>query len=79
MCIYSIPLYYTLYILCSFPLLQDIGYSPLCYVLGSCGSPILYTVCVSINPRLLIYPPLLSSLVTIHLFSMSVSLVLFCK
>ena len=79
MCIYAIPLYYILYILCSFPLLQDTAYSSLCYVLGSCGSPILYTVCVSINPRLLIYPLLLSPMVTIHLFSMSVSLFLFCK
>ena len=31
------------------------------------------------NPRLLIYPSYLSLFVTINLFSMSVSLFLFCK
>ena len=34
---------------------------------------------VSANPKLLIYPPSLSSLITVSLFFMSLSLFLFCK
>ena len=59
-------------------LLQNIEYSFLCYMVGPCWLSILYIVVVYVNPKFLIYPPHLSPLVTISLFSMSVRLFLFC-
>ena len=55
-----------------------IEYSFLCYMVGPCWLSILYIVVVYVNPKFLIYPPHLSPLVTISLFSMSVRLFLFC-
>ena len=70
-------------ILFHYILLQDIEYSSVCYIVGPCCLPVLYTVvCIYVNPKLLIYlsPQCrLSPLVTIGLFSMSVSLFLFRK
>ena len=63
--IFCIPFHYGL--------LQDIEYSSLCYTVGPCCLSIFYiVVCVSANPKLLIYssPNPLSPLVTIRLFSM---------
>ena len=66
----------------SFPLLlQEIEYSSLCYTVGPCCLSILYIVgciCWSHTPNLSLLHPL-SPLVTISLFSMSVSLFLFRK
>ena len=59
-------------------LLQNIEYNSLCYTVGLCS---LLCVCVYvyISPKFLIYSPHTSPLVTISLFSMSVSLFPFCK
>ena len=68
---------YFFLILFHYRLLPDIKYSSLCYTVNPCCLRILYIV-VSVNTILLIYPSLsLSPLVTISLFSMSVTLFLF--
>ena len=74
-------IYILFLVLFHYRLLQDIEYSSLCYTVGPCCLSILYIYyCVYFNPKFLIYPFLpLSPLVTISLFSMSVSLFLFCK
>ena len=45
-------------ILFHYSLLQDIEYGSLCYTVGPCCLSILYTVVLSANPKLLIYPSL---------------------
>ena len=62
-------------------LLQNIEYSSLCYIVGSCWLPIsIYSsVCVLIHNSYFIPPHTLSALVIISLFSMSMALILFCK
>ena len=76
-CVY---IYILFQILFHYSLLQDIEYSSLCYAVEpSCLSILYLVVCISVNSKLLIYPSPPSSLVTINLFSMSVSLFLFCK
>ena len=63
---------YTLFqILFHYRLLQDTEYSSLCYIVGPSY--------LSTYPKLLICPSLPSSSVAISLFSMSLSLFLFCK
>ena len=48
---------YTLFqILFCYRLLQDTGYSSLCYAGGPCCSSVLYIVYVSVNHQLLFYP-----------------------
>ena len=67
-------MYYTHFlfqILLQYRFLQDTEFISLCYTVSPCCLLILYIV-VYINPKLLIYPSLLSPLVTISLFSMSV-------
>ena len=59
-------------------LLQDIEYCSLCCTVISCCSYILYIVCVSVNPILLMYIPV-SPLETISFFPMSANLFLFYK
>ena len=51
--------------------------SSLCYTVGSCRFSVLYTVCVYVNPKPLIYPasPHLSPLVTISLVFVVVVLI----
>ena len=73
--IYSFSDYFLLQII------KNIEYSSLCYTVGPCWLFILYIECVYVNPNFLIYPSPhpLSPLVTVSLFSMSVSLFLFCK
>ena len=70
-------------IISQFRLLQNFEQSSLCYTVGTCWLSILYTaVCtcqsqtpqVSVSPALPLYP-----LVTVRLFSKSVSLFLLCK
>ena len=70
-------IYILFQILFHYRLLQDIKYSPLCYTVGLyCLSILFIAVWVSVI-KLLIYPPHLPSLLTVTLFSMSVSLFLF--
>ena len=61
-------------------LLHVIEFSSLCYTVGSLLF-IIYIVMFIGSPQIpnLSLPPLLSPLVTVSLFSMSVSLFLFCK
>ena len=75
------PTQYILFqILFHYRLLQDTEYSSLCYI----SQPLLFiyfiysTECVSVNPKLLIYP-LGVNLLASPLVSMSMSLFLFCK
>ena len=60
-------------------LLQGIEYSPLCYTVGPCCLSTLYIVACICESQIADLSPPLSSLVTISLFSMSVSLFLFYK
>ena len=79
MCIYicyfllysKVSIYITSQVLFHYRLLQDTEYSSLCYIVGPS--------CLSIYPKLLICPSFPSSLVAISLFSISLSLFLFCK
>ena len=67
-------------ILFPFRLLQNTEQSSLCYTVGPCRLSILNIVvctCQSQSPNLSL--PQLSPLVTLSLFSMSVSLFLFCE
>ena len=67
-------------ILFYYGLLPNTEYGSLCYIVGPCCFSTLYIVFVSANPKLLIYPSfLVSSLITVRLFSMSAPLFLFCK
>ena len=56
-------------------------YGSLFYIIASFLAILYIVVCIYYNPKLLIYPstPPLSPLVTVNLFSMSVSLFLICK
>ena len=66
---------------CNYRLLQDIKCSSLCYAVGPRCLSVLYIVvcvCSSQAPDLSL-PLLISPLVTISLFSIPVSLFLFCK
>ena len=52
-----IYIYIIFQILFHYRLLQDTEYSCLCYTVGPCWLSILYiVVCISVNPKLLIYP-----------------------
>ena len=68
-------------IISPFRLLQSIEQSSLCYTVGPCWLSILnitLRTCQSQTPSLS-FPPTVPPLVTISLFSKSVSLFLFCK
>ena len=66
-------------ILFPYRLIIKIGYSSLCYTVGSCWLFILYIV-VYVHPKLIIYPSSTPSpFVTVSLFSISVGLFLFCN
>ena len=57
-------------------LLSDIEYSSVCYTVNPCFLPVLYIIVCIFNSILQIYlsPPSFSLLVTLRLFSMSVTL-----
>ena len=78
----DLVMYISIYSLFTFYSIIDyyIEYSSLCYTVDPCCLSILYIVVgVYFNPKLLVYPCCGSSLVTINLFSMFLSLFLFCK
>ena len=78
-----IYIYNSFLILVHYRLLQgieDIEYSSLCYTINPCCLHMIVIVYIQyVNPILLIYLSPTSPLVTISLFSMSVSLFLLCK
>ena len=69
---------YSFQIIFHYSLLQDIEYGFLCYTVGSCGLSILYIEVCFCKAKIPNLPPL-SLLVTLNLFSMSMSLFVFCK
>ena len=78
LCIYYI--YVLILILFHYRLLKDFEYSSLCYTVGPCCLSLLYiVVCICSFQTPNLSPSPLSPLVTLGLFSMSVSLFLFCK
>ena len=68
----------TFQILSLYSSLQSIEQSSLCYTAGSYSYPFYIEQWVYVNPNLPIYPPHYPP-ITINLFSISVTLLLFCK
>ena len=71
---------FSLYIISHYGLSQDIEYSSVCYIVGHCCLSILFIIaCILTLNSQSCSPPLLTPSASTSLFSMSVSLLLFCR